>query len=218
MSVGSVNSNVTFGQQQPVKKSNAKRTAAYIGAGIGTAAAITGAIVYRKNIASAFNTLKDMFTPLKTSIADGMADIAGNVKGKAKKVAKNVQNKVEEGVDALKEKAEPVKEKIKNTANDVKDKVDEGVDALKDKAKQVKEEVKEKVANSETAQNIKNETKSFFKKTGEVLKNVFTKTWDYTKQAFNWVKDKVVGFFKEINTFLSNMKKEAAEQVTESAK
>ena len=199
MSVGSVNSNVTFGQQ-PVKKSNAKRTAAYIGAGIGTAAAITGAIVYRKNIASAFNTLKDMFTPLKTSIADGMADIAGNVKGKAKKVAKNVQNKVEEGVDALKEKAEPVKEKIKNTANDVKDKVEQ------------------KVANSETAQNIKNETEGFFKKTGEFFKKGFTKTWDYTKQAFNWVKDKVVGFFKEINTFLSNMKKEAAEQVTESAK
>ena len=54
MQVGSVNSKVTSAQQQPVKKSNAKRTAAYIGAGIGTAAAITGAIVYRKNIANAF--------------------------------------------------------------------------------------------------------------------------------------------------------------------
>lgn len=218
MSVGSVNSNVSVGQQQPVKKNNAKRTAAYIGAGVGTAAAITGAVVYRKNIAGVFKTLKDMFTPLKTKLVSNVSDLGSTVGDKVQKAAQKVKTKVGEGVDTLKEKTEPLKEKIQNVADDVKDKVDDGVDALKDKAKQVKEEVKEKVANSETAQNIKNETEGFFKKTGEFFKKGFTTTWNFTKQAFNWVKDKVVGFFKEIKTFLSNMKKEAAEQVAQGTK
>lgn len=68
MSVGSVN-HVSFGQQQ-VKKTSTARKAAYVGAAIGTAAAITGAVVYRKNISSAFNTMKDIFTPLKTKVAE----------------------------------------------------------------------------------------------------------------------------------------------------
>lgn len=217
MSVGSVNSNVAFGQK-PVKKTNTKHTAAYIGAGIGTAAAITGAIVYRKNIASAFKTLKDMFTPLKTSLVSNVADLGATVGNKAKKAANKVKDTVTDGVETLKEKSEPLKEKIKDAADDVKDKLDDGVDALKDKAKQVKDDVKEKIANSETAQNIKNEAAGFFKKTGEFLKKGVTTTWNYTKQAFNWVKDKVVGFFSEIKTFLSNMKKEAAQQVADSVK
>ena len=110
MQVGSVNSNVATGQQQPVKKSNAKRTAAYIGAGIGTAAAITGAIVYRKNIANAFKAFKDMLTPLKTTIGDNMSDIGAKAKDKAGKVAQKVKNTVDDGVEVLKEQAAKGKE------------------------------------------------------------------------------------------------------------
>ena len=218
MQVGSVNSKVTSAQQQPVKKSNAKRTAAYIGAGIGTAAAITGAIVYRKNIANAFKAFKDMLTPLKTTIGDNMSDIGAKAKDKAGKIAKKVKNTVDDGVDALKDKAAKGKEKLSETAEKVKDKVDEGVDALKEKAGQVKDDVKEKIANSETAQNIKNEAKNIFQKTGGFFKKGFNKTAGFVKTAFNWVKDKVVNAYNQIKTFLANMKKEAAEQVAQSPK
>lgn len=247
MQVGSLHSKVTSAQQQPVKKSNAKRTAAYIGAGIGTAAAITGAIVYRKNIANAFKAFKDMLTPLKTTIGDNMSDIGAKAKDKAGKVAQKVKNtvddgvevlkeqaakgkeklsetaekvkdKVDDGVDALKDKAAKGKEKLSETAEKVKDKVDEGVDALKEKAGQVKDDVKEKIANSETAQNIKNEAKNIFQKTGEFFKKGFNKTAGFVKTAFNWVKDKVVNAYNQIKTFLANMKKEAAEQVAQSPK
>ena len=217
MQVGSVNSKVTSAQQ-PVKKSNAKRTAAYIGAGIGTAAAITGAIVYRKNIANAFKAFKDMLTPLKTTIGDNMSDIGAKAKDKAGKVAKKVKNTVDDGVEVLKEQAAKGKEKLSETAEKVKDKVDEGVDALKEKAGQVKDDVKEKIANSETAQNIKNEAKNIFQKTGELFKKGFNKTAGFVKTAFSWVKDKVVNAYKQIKTFLANMKKEAAEQVAQSTK
>ena len=218
MQVGSVNSKVTSAQQQPVKKSNAKRTAAYIGAGIGTAAAITGAIVYRKNIANAFKAFKDMLTPLKTTIGDNISDIGAKAKDKAGKVAQKVKNTVDDGVEVLKEQAAKGKEKLSETAEKVKDKVDDGVDALKEKAGQVKDEVKEKIANSETAQNIKNEAKNIFQKTGEFFKKGFNKTAGFVKTAFNWVKDKVVNAYNQIKTFLANMKKEAAEQVAQSPK
>lgn len=218
MQVGSLHSKVTSAQQQPVKKSNAKRTAAYIGAGIGTAAAITGAIVYRKNIANAFKAFKDMLTPLKTTIGDNMSDIGAKAKDKAGKVAQKVKNTVDDGVEVLKEQAAKGKEKLSETAEKVKDKVDDGVDALKEKAGQVKDEVKEKIANSETAQNIKNEAKNIFQKTGEFFKKGFNKTAGFVKTAFNWVKDKVVNAYNQIKTFLANMKKEAAEQVAQSPK
>ena len=217
MQVGSLHSKVTPAQQQ-VKKNNAKRTAAYIGAGIGTAAAITGAIVYRKNIANAFKAFKDMLTPLKTTIGDNMSDIGAKAKDKAGKVAKKVKNTVDDGVEVLKEQAAKGKEKLSETAEKVKDKVDDGVDALKEKAGQVKDEVKEKIANSETAQNIKNEAKNIFQKTGEFFKKGFNKTAGFVKTAFNWVKDKVVNAYNQIKTFLANMKKEAAEQVAQSPK
>lgn len=79
MSVGSVN-HVSFGQHQ-VKKTSTARKAAYVGAAIGTAAAITGAVVYRKNISSAFKTLKDILTPLKTKVAEKV-----NVEGLKNKI------------------------------------------------------------------------------------------------------------------------------------
>ena len=179
MSVGSVNSNVTFGQNQ-VKKSNSKRTAAYIAAGLGTAAAITGAVIYRKNIANTFRTLKDKFTPSTTNLVNSMDNAVENGK-----------NKVKDIVDTLKETA--------------KTKIDEGKEALND------------AMDSEITQNIKDEAQGFFKNAGEFLKNAATKTWDYTKQAFNWVMEKVTGFFKEIKTFLSDLKKETAQQATAGA-
>ena len=210
MQVGSVNSNVATGQQQPVKKSNAKRTATYIGAGLGTAAAVTTAVIYRKNIANMFRALKDMFTPLKTNVTDAMADVGETVTKKTRKTAKVVKDTVKEGTEALKEQAEKAKETIKDVTDDLKDKLDEGVDALRDKA--------DEVLNSESVQNIKKEAGGFFKRTGKFIQTGFTTVWNYTKLAFNWVKDKVVNAYNEIKTFLSGMKKEAAEQVAENAK
>ena len=105
MPVGSVNTNnVAFGQQ-PVKKSNAKRTAAYVAAGVGTAAAITGAVIYRKNLANLLGSLKEMFTPLKTKMAHTTAG------------AEAVKEKVGEGVDALKDQAAKLKEEATEAIN-----------------------------------------------------------------------------------------------------
>ncbi len=192
MSVGSVNSNVTFGQNQ-VKKNNSKHTAAYIAAGLGTAAAITGAVVYRKNIANTFKILKDKFTPSTTNLVNSMDDVMKNGKEKVNDIVDTVKGKVDEGVDFVQEKAGKIKETVQN-------KIDEGKEALDD------------AMNSETAQNIKDGTQGFFKNAGEFLKNAATKTWGTIKEGYNWVKEKVVGLYQKIKTFLSDLKKEASTQ------
>ena len=182
MPVGSVNTNnVAFGQQ-PVKKSNAKRTAAYVAAGVGTAAAITGAVIYRKNLANLLGSLKEMFTPLKTKMAHTTADLGSTVRDKARA-----------GAEAVKEK------------------VGEGVDALKDQAAKLKEEATEAINNSETAKTIKNETTSFFKNAKEFIKDGAAKAWGYAKQAFNWVKEKAVNLFEHVKEFFKGVKKEAVD-------
>lgn len=101
MSVGSVN-HVSFGQQQ-VKKTSTARKAAYVGAAIGTAAAITGAVVYRKNISSAFKTIKDILTPLKTKVAEKV-----NIEGLKNKINNS------ETAQTIKEGATGLFGKVKN--------------------------------------------------------------------------------------------------------
>ena len=196
MLVGSVNPNTTVAQQQPVKKNNAKRTAAYIAAGLGTAAAIGGAVVYRKNISKMFSSLKDKLSPSVTNLVNNAQDMVTNGKNKVKEVVENARGKIDEGVEYVQEQAGKAGEKIQETAAKVEEKAEKLIDDTKD------------VINSENAQNIKNEANNFFKKTGEYIKEGLTTAWEYTKQAYTWVKDKVSNAYKEIKTFLSNLKQE----------
>lgn len=210
MPVGSVNQ-VNYGQQ-PVKKTGTSRKAAYVGGAIATTAAITGAVVYRKNISGLFKTFKDMLTPLKTKITEKV-----NVEG-----LRNIVNDIGEGAGKIKDKVKDgipkVKEQVKDTANKASEKIKEGVDTVKDEAVKIKDAAKEKINSSDTAQKVKKEATSFFNKASEFVKEKVKTVWGYMKIGYNAVKTKCISLFNSVAEFLSKMKNEAVKNTADAAK